>query len=209
MDTSRCQLKKCIDCGVNWLLPKCKDTDPQHVSIGLILFGIVTALVYFFATYFAFLYFLGIILIAIRLIIEKLDEQVAITYQKQSTKAKLLNLLSPEIADIFLMIAIILADFDYMGVGVIAISVCWAMILFDLAGLIYGDEIKRKGPLQEPYRALTLMAASFLQVFAQIFHWPIDFIYLFLIWIIVGGLMTLIIRWRYLFQETITERVEK
>lgn len=195
-------LKKYIDYGVNLLLPKCKETDPQHISIGLILFGILTALVYFFATYFALLYFLGIILIMMRLVIEKLDEQVALVYQKQSAKAKLLDLLSPEIADIFLMIAIILADFDYMGVGVIAMSVCWAMILFDLAGFVSGHEIKRKGPLQEPYRVMTLMAASFLQVFAQIFHWPIDFIYLFLVWIIIGGLITLVIRWRHLFRKT-------
>ncbi len=202
MNTGQCKFRKCVDYSVNWLLPKCKDTNPQNVSIGLMLFGILTGVVYFFSTYFPYFYFLGIILIGIRLVIETLDEKIAITYQKQNTKAMLLNLLSPEIADIFLMIAITLADFDYMGVGVIAISICWAMILFDLAGLISGHETKRKGPLQEPYRVMTLMLASLLQFFAQTFHWPVDFIYLFLVWIIVGGLITLVFRWRHLFHKT-------
>lgn len=191
-----------IDNLVQRFLPKFKNTEPVHISLALILYGAFTALIFFFSTYFPFLYLLAIILIFFRMCLEKLDEQVALTYQKQSTKAELLNLISPELADILLMIGILLADFDYMGIGILAMGVCWAMILFDLAGLIANHEVKRKGPMQDPYRMFVLMGAAFLQIFAQIFHWPIDFIYLFLIWIIVGGLTTLVIKWRALFRES-------
>lgn len=201
MTSERCYFKKSIHCAVNWILPKCKESNPIHISLWLILFGAFTAIVYFFATYFPFFYFLGIVLIFIRLVTEKLDEQVAITYQKNSIRAQLFNLISPELADILLMIGIIMADFDYMGVGIVAMGVCWAMILFDLAGLLSDHEIKRKGPMQEPYRVLTLIVASMLQFFAQTFHWPVDFIYIFLVWIIIGGLITILLRWRHLFKS--------
>ena len=207
MLTDHCLCKKGIVRAAQWLLPKCEKTDPKNISIALLLFGILTAVVYFFATYFAAFYFLGVILIAIRLIVEKLEEQVALTYQKQTSRAILLKIISPEIADILLLIAIILADFDYIGIGDLAMGVCWAMILFDLAGFAVNHESEKQGPLQEPYRILTLVFASFLQFFAQIFHWPVDFIYLFLVWIIIGGLITIVIRWRHLFKATATTSI--
>lgn len=191
-----------IDNTIQRLLPKFKETDPSKISLGLMLYGALTAIIFFFATYFPWLYFLAIIAIFIRLYFEKLDEQVALAYDKQTVKAKLLDLISPEVADILLMIGILLADFDYMGIGIIAMGVCWAMILFDLAGLLADHEIKRKGPLQEPYRVFTLMAACFLQFFSQLFHWPIDFIYFFLVWVSIGGIVTIVLKWRHLFKET-------
>ena len=179
---------------LNFLLTYCKNTDPNHVSLALLPIGFLTALIYYFAPYYAGLYWVGIILILLRMIVGTLDGMIAEHFNKQSAKGSIVNRITPEAADMMLMLAIIFAPPGYFKLGVLALILCWGISYAGLIGLVGGKEIQSVGPVGQTDRIIALMILSLLQFFSVHYYWHFDFMKLFLWWIILGGIVTITLR---------------
>ncbi len=179
---------------IQFLLKYVKDRDPNHISLVLLPIGFITALIYLIAPHAAFLYWIGIILIFIRMIVGTLDGLVAETYNKQSPNGSILNRLTPEAADMMLMLALIFASPGYPSLGIFALIACWAISYAGLIGLTGGKPIRSIGPAGQTDRLAALMALSALQFFSLHQQWHFDFMKLFLWWVVVGGIATVSLR---------------
>ena len=179
---------------INGLLPFFKDSDPNWISFWLIPIGIVTAVDYFYASAFPFAYILGIILIFIRMVVGTMDGLVAVTYHKESPKGEMINRITPEIADVLLMLGIIFSKPDYYFVGILALAVCWTTSFAGLIGITANQKIQSVGPVGQTDRIAALILFSLLQYINLYLGYNIDFIWIFLWWCVFGGILTIAIR---------------
>lgn len=178
----------------NFLLPYFKDTDPNWVSIALIPLGLITAWIYYVGSDNSLLLVLGIVLIFLRMIIGTLDGMIAERFNKQTPNGNILNRLAPECADIFLILAIIFSNSDYHTLGFWVLAVCWGISYCGLIGLVGNKPIQSIGPVGQTDKVVALILFSLLQIFSLIWNWGVDFIYWFLWWVLIGGVVTIIIR---------------
>lgn len=178
----------------NFLLPHFKDIDPNWVSLALIPLGLITALVYCFAPPRPVLLILGIILLLARMIIGTLDGMIAEHFNKQTATGTILNRLAPEAADIFLILGIILSDSSYFILGFFVLAVCWGISYSGLIGLVGNKPIQSVGPVGQTDKIVALILLSILQILSIAFMWSVDFIYWFLWWVLIGGIVTIAIR---------------
>jgi len=179
---------------IEFLLPFFKEMNPNNISLAIIPIGIVTAFTYYFAAQFSLLYLIGILLIFIRMIVGTLDGMVAEQHHKQTANGSIINRLAPEAADMILMLAIILASPKYFLLGMFALVASWAISYSGIVGLVGAKKIQSVGPVGQTDRLVALMVFSGLQ-FANIFlNWNFDFIKMFLWWVVIGGLLTIILR---------------
>lgn len=185
----------------NFLLPYLKDTDPNWVSLCLIPIGLITALVYYFTANSPLLLILGIVLILLRMIVGTLDGMVAEHFNKQSATGTILNRLAPEFADIVLMLAIVLSNRSYYLLGFFVLTVCWGVSYCGLIGLVSNKPIQSVGPAGQTDRVVALILFSVLQILGIQLGWSVDFIYWFLWWVVIGGLITILIRLYRVFQN--------
>jgi phosphatidylglycerophosphate synthase len=107
------------------LLPVCKHTNPNTISLLLLPLGILTAIIYYFAPKIPYFYCLGIVLIFLRMVIGTLDGLVAETYHKQTPNGTILNRLTPEIADWMLLLSIVLINDQHPILNYSALLVGW------------------------------------------------------------------------------------
>jgi phosphatidylglycerophosphate synthase len=179
---------------IQGLLPYFKHANPNWVSFWLIPIGVVTALTYAFAPSFPIAYWLGIALIILRMVIGTMDGLIAVTYHKETARGEMINRITPEIADILLMLGIIFSNSDYYFVGVLALAACWATTFSGLIGVVANRKIQSVGPVGQTDRIAALILFSLLQYFSLVFGFGIDFIWLFLWWCVIGGFATAALR---------------
>lgn len=178
----------------NFLLPHFKHTDPNWVSLALIPIGLITALVYYFAGNNVFLLILGMILLLLRMIVGTLDGMIAEHFHKQSSQGTILNRLAPELADILLMLGIILSNPEFYILGFFVMAACWGISYCGLIGLVGDKTIQSVGPAGQTDRVVALLLLSLLQIFSIAYNWDVNFIYWFLWWVFIGGILTIAIR---------------
>ncbi len=183
---------------LEFLLPFCKNINPNTISVFLIPLGFLTALIYKMAPTQPAFYLVGIVCIFLRMIIGTLDGLVAETYHKQTPNGTILNRLTHEAADLMLMCAIIMANPQHLHLGIWALLLCWATSFLGLLGLAGGKKIQSVGPVGQTDRIVALMVFSLLQ-FWNVFG--VDFITLFLWWVVLGGIITISLRAQRILTE--------
>lgn len=179
---------------IRWLIPMCRNVDPNVLSLALIPIGAAVAVVYYFAPEQPVLYLLGVTLIFLRMVVATLDGLVAVTYGKSSARGELINRMAPELADLMMLGAIVLSKPSYASLIVPVLLVGWATSFFGLIGLAAQRPIQSVGPCGQTDRLAALGVFSLLAYFGSVYAIEIDFIRLFLWWTLVGGTVTVIFR---------------
>lgn len=179
---------------IGFLLPLFKSIDPNHVSYSLIPLGLITSGVYFLAPNTPSLYLLGVSLILARMVLGTMDGLMAVKFNKETPDGEMINRIAPEVADVFLMLGLVFSAPQYLGLGAVAIACCWAVTFFGLVGIVAGRKIQSVGPVGQTDRVVALIFFSVLQYFSMTNGWGLDYIYYFLLWVIVGSLPTIGLR---------------
>ena len=201
------ELGACMDIGlyklkypfrklIQFMVPRCRNMDPNLISWALLPLAVLIALVYWSAPDSPDLYFLGILLCFLRMIVATLDGLVAMEFNKSSELGELVNRITPELSDLMLIPAIIFSRPEYLTVGVLAMASAWATTFFGLIGQTVRRPIQSVGPTGQTDRLTALMLFSFLAGIAPRVAWDIDFIQIFLWWCVVGGTLTCLNRYR-------------
>jgi phosphatidylglycerophosphate synthase len=179
---------------LSFLLIYCKNISPNSISLALLPIGMVTAAIYYYAPHYPILYWFGMLFTLIRMIVGTLDGMAAENFNKQTPNGTILNRLTPEAADMMLMLAIIFAYPGYLSLGVFSLIVTWGISYTGLIGLAGGKKIQSIGPAGQTDRIVALLFFSALQFFSLHFNWNLDFMAFFLWWVILGGLITISFR---------------
>ena len=181
---------------IQFMVPRCRNVDPNLISWALLPLALVIALVYWWAPNAPDLYFLGVLLCFFRMIVATLDGLVAMEFDKSTEVGELVNRITPELADLMLLPAIIFSRPEYMNVGVLAMASAWATTFFGLLGQTVRRPVQSVGPTGQTDRLTALMLFSLLAAIAPRAGWNIDFILVFLWWCVVGGVLTCLNRCR-------------
>lgn len=179
---------------LQFLLGYFKNSNPNHVSLMLLPIGFITALLYYYAPEYPFLYALGIVSIFIRMIVGTLDGMIAESFNKQTPNGTILNRLTPEAADMMLMAAITLSVPQHPTLNIFSLIIIWGISYAGLLGLAGGKRIQSIGPAGQTDRLVALMVFSLLQMLSLCYDWSLDFIVLFLWWVVIGGIITVALR---------------
>lgn len=187
---------------IQFLVPLFKNVNPNLISAFLLPIGIITACTYWFAikNNIPIFYILGIMLAFLRMIIATLDGLVAQEYNKSTALGDIINRMTPELCDLMLIPTIIFASGQFQ-LGTIALTFAWATPFFGLLGSPSGIAVQSVGPVGQTDRLASLMIFSFLQYFSESFQWKINFITFFLQWLILGGVITLSIRFYRVYRD--------
>lgn len=181
---------------IQFMVPRCRNIDPNRISWALLPLAVLIATLYWCAPSASDLYFLGSLLCFLRMIIATLDGLVAMEFNKSSELGELVNRITPELADLMLLPAIIFSKPEYLSVGVLAMASAWATTFFGLVGQTVRRPVQSVGPTGQTDRLTALMLFSFLAGIAPHAGWTIDFIQVFLWWCVVGGTLTCLNRYR-------------
>lgn len=181
---------------IQFMVPRCRNVDPNTISWALLPLAVVIALVYWWAPHAPDLYFLGFLLCFIRMIVATLDGLVAIEFNKSSEMGELVNRITPELADLMLLPALIFSRPEYLKIGILAMAAAWATTFFGLVGQTVRRPVQSVGPTGQTDRLAALMIFSVLAGIAPRAGWGIDFIEVFLWWCVAGGLLTCVNRFR-------------
>jgi len=187
---------------IGFLIPWFKNSNPNNISWFLVVIGLLMSTCYWFAlnANITSLLWFGIALGFVRMIVATLDGLVAIEYKKSSTLGDLINRLTPEICDLLLYPVLVIATrhLDILGMSVLTMS--WAISYFGLLGVASGCPIQSVGPTGQTDRLAALMLFSFFQIVGDGFGWKVHFFDIFFYWILIGGVLTLWLRWHRSFR---------
>lgn len=190
------QLKYPVRRMIQGILPLCKNINPNVISLLLIPIGFATGYCYLQANDHAGFYLIAIGLSLLRMFFGTLDGLVAEHFHKTGPMGEVMNRLTPEVADILTMSAIACANPEWLIPGVIAMGMCWMITFSGMASLLVNKPIQSIGPVGQTDRLVTLCIFSLLAYLSSIYQWDIDFINLFLYWVIIGGTLTIGLRLR-------------
>lgn len=179
---------------IDFMLPYCKDIDPNLISYAVLPIGLLSGITLYYSNQFFNLYLVTIVVLFLRMIVATLDGYVAQHYNKSTEKGEIINKYTPEVCDFFLMIGLILPNSEYYLIGLFVLIVSWAISFFGMIGHMIGRGGESIGPLGQTDRVVTVMVFCFLQYLSNIYGWKIDFIYYFLVWHVIGGTLTVLIR---------------
>jgi len=179
------KLNRFLDNKADHFSSRYDETNPVYMQFSLMFVGLLIALFYFAATYFPLLYIFGVVLIIVRLILQSISTPKLIG----NAKARTLKLLAPEVCDILLLLGIIIADFDFAVIGLLVMGIYWFVAY--LRVLERSKNISITYLLGKNEHLFILLLISILQMIFQWFHWPIDWIYLYLVWLVLSGLATI------------------
>lgn len=181
---------------IQFLVPRCRNIEPNLISWALLPVAIVTSLVYYVAPKWPDLYFLTVILCLLRMIVATLDGLVAQQFEKSSEVGELVNRVTPELADLMLLPAIIFSQPESLKLGVLVMASAWATTFFGLVGQTVRRPVQSVGPTGQTDRLTALMFFSGLAGLAPHVGWKLNFMEIFLWWCVVGGALTCLNRYR-------------
>lgn len=182
---------------IEFLVPRFRDTDPNRISLALLPIGIVMALCYYLAIQqgLSFLLIVAIVLAFVRMVVSTLDGIVAERYAKISKEGDIVNRLHPEVCDIMLYPTIVFAMGEFSVVHVAALGMSWAITFFGLLGAASGGAVQSVGPAGQTDRLAALMVFTLLSFLSTQFDWGHDFLNYFFYWVLIGGAITLYLRY--------------
>ncbi len=192
---------------IGFLVPLFKNTNPNWISLALLPVGILMAWTYWMALkqgHEGYL-LIAIILGFFRMVVATLDGLVAVTYEKSTAVGDILNRVTPELCDMILYPVLILSlgPLNNLGLGVLMVS--WAVTFFGLLGAPSSCPVQSVGPCGQTDRLAALMLFSFLQYFSLSFNWGLHFFRYFFLWLVIGGSLTVVLR----FYRTLKAAHEK
>ena len=179
---------------IGWLVPLCKHLNPNWISLALLPVGGLMAWCCWqglqpggriFLLYAIFLGFL-------RMVLATLDGLVATTYSKSTCVGDVLNRITPELCDLLLYPALVLAVQPPAALGVSVLAMSWAIGFMGSAGAPSGVPVQSVGPCGQTDRLAAIMGACALQFCFPSLPW-FDWL---LRWIVLGGAVTLLLRAR-------------
>ena len=182
---------------ISGVLPLMKDVNPNTVSWSMIPIGVAIAACYYFATQGQnVLYLVAIALTFLRMYLGTLDGLMAEHYKKGTPQGEMINCLTPELCDVMYLMAITFSCFSHIFLGIIVMAAAWLTTFAGLIGLTAQKKIQSVGPVGQTDRLAALLVFTLLEYFSNKFHWGVDFIQIFLIWAVAGGILTIILRLR-------------
>lgn len=181
---------------LGFLIPLFRNTDPNLISWALLPVGALMAWVYVQALTGgpAWLLILGALLGFVRMIVATLDGLVAVTFNKSSALGDIVNRVTPELCDIVLFPTLLYATGNMNMLGLVVLAMAWATSFFGLLGSPSRCPVQSVGPVGQTDRLAALMLFSGLEFLSRTFAWDIQFMNLFFYWLIIGGLITLLLR---------------
>src|SRR3989338_2856161 len=186
---------------ISGALPLMKNVNPNTVSWLLIPVGMGIAVCYYFgAQGTPFLYICAILLTFLRMYLGTLDGLMAEHFKKGTPKGEMINRLTPELCDVMYLLALTLARPEWLLLGVGVLATAWLTTFAGLIGLTAQKKIQSVGPVGQADRLAALLLFTLLAYFSETKNWGIDFLMLFLLWCIVGGTVTIVLRLQRHFQ---------
>jgi CDP-diacylglycerol---glycerol-3-phosphate 3-phosphatidyltransferase len=177
------------------LLPQLADVDPNHISWLMLPVGALIAATYWVgAQGQPWMYLMAIVLIFFRMFLGTLDGLVATHYGKGSKTGEIVNRLAPELCDALYLVALATARHEWMLPGVLAIATSWLITFTGLVGATAGLPTQSVGPAGQTDRLAILQALSLLAFLAEARKWSVDFLGIFLWWVVIGGVLTIVLR---------------
>lgn len=179
---------------IGWLVPLCKHLNPNWISLALLPVGGLMAWCCWqglqpggriFLLYAIFLGFL-------RMVLATLDGLVATTYSKSTCVGDVLNRITPELCDLLLYPALVLAVQPPAALAVSVLAMSWAIGFMGSAGAPSGVPVQSVGPCGQTDRLAAIMGTCALQFCFPSLPW-FDWL---LRWIVLGGAVTLLLRAR-------------
>ncbi len=74
------------------------------------------------------------------------------------------------------------------------ITVAWLTTFTGMVGLVSGRPGQSIGPVGQTDRLAALLVLTLAAFFSDSYGWGIDFIWIFLVWSLLGGIVTVILR---------------
>ncbi|MCR4336951.1 MAG: hypothetical protein NUV91_04010 [Candidatus Omnitrophica bacterium] len=180
---------------ISGVLPLMKNGNPNTVSWSMIPVGAGIAACYYFAAQGQnVLYLAASVLTFLRMYLGTLDGLMAEYYQKGTRQGEIINRLTPELCDVMYLLALILAHPELRLLGITVLAIAWMTTFSGLVGLTVQKKIQSVGPVGQTDRLAALLVFTLLQYVSNQFHWNINFIQFFMIWAILGGILTIILR---------------
>lgn len=194
MDIGLYNLKYPFRKTISWLLPLVRHISPNAISWSLLPVGVLTAWCYYVAKDHPLLYLAGAGLIFLRMIVSTLDGLAAVTFRKCTPEGEIVNRITPELCDALVMVAIVLAQQEHLALGVVALTIGWLTSFAGLVGLTGGKPVQSVGPVGQTDRISALLILSLVGTANYFLAQPLDVLYWFLWWCVLGGLVTVVLR---------------
>lgn len=180
---------------ISFVLPLMKNVEPDTISWSLLPIGVVTAVVYWYAVNgSSWWYVVGALLILLRFIVGTLDGLVATAHDKSTLRGAMVNRLAPELCDVMFVTVLVAArpDLRFLGLGVLVLA--WFTSFAGLLGGVSGLPMQTVGPVGQPDRMVALVVASLGAFLGARFGWSVDFVAVLFWWLVIGGVVTVILR---------------
>lgn len=195
MDIGLYQLKYPVRKLMAGILPFMREVHPNTVSLWLLPVGITIALCYYWAANGRPEFYLAAIALTfLRMFLGTLDGFIAEHYQKGTPKGEIINRLTPELCDVMYLVALTFSRPEWFPWGVGVLAVAWLTSFAGLIGLVVKRPIQSVGPVGQTDRLAALLILTLMAYFSDSFGWGIDFIKMFLLWSIIGGILTIALR---------------
>jgi phosphatidylglycerophosphate synthase len=199
MDLGLYQLKYPVRRLIGGAVPMLRGVHPDVVSWSIIPVGVATAICYFYADSHPLLLMVAPVLILLRMFLATLDGLLAAAWGKSSARGEIANRLPPEICDMLLFLALAQAP-DRRLIGVAAIAMCWLTTFSGLVGLTAGAPVQSVGPAGQTDRLATLIVFSLIGFVSHELGRPMNVLWAFLWWVVIGGAITVTLRLRRTFK---------
>lgn len=201
MDIGLYNLKYPVRRMISGALPALRHVDPNLISAAMLPVGLAIAACYWFGAHGRpGLYLVAIALLFLRMYLGTLDGLVATHYGKSGPIGEMVNRIAPELCDVLYLVALALARPEWRLPGIAALAMAWLVTFSGLLGLTAGGATQSVGPAGQTDRLAALQLLSLLAYLAARFGWPIDFLRAFLVWVAVGGAITVALRLARAFQ---------
>ena len=176
-------------------LPHVKNVDPNLVSWSMVPTGAAIAACYYFgAAGQTWLYLAAIGLTFLRMYLGTLDGLMAERFEKETPVGAILNKVAPELCDVMYLVVLALARPEWTILGLLVITVAWLTTFTGMVGLVSGRPGQSIGPVGQTDRLAALLVLTLAAFFSDSYGCGIDFIWIFLVWSLFGGIVTVILR---------------
>ena len=183
--------KLCADVGLT----------PNQISVASIFFalfaGISYGLAFLYPNYAILLFSLAIIFIIIKLLCNLFDGMLAIEYEQKSPVGDLYNDVPDRLADLFIYVGAGFSIFGYYyaeHLGWLAGSLAITTAYIRVIGKSLGTQTYFSGPMGKQHRTFVIIVGTLLQIGAIAFDKTFPFIYISLVIIVIGSVITCIRR---------------
>lgn len=195
MDIGLYQLKYPVRRLISGVLPRLEHVSPNAISWWLVPVGVVTAACLLLgARGHPGLWLAAIVLLFLRMFLGTLDGLVATHYGKATARGELVNRLAPELCDVLTLGALAAARPEWRLAGIGALGLAWLTSFAGLVGAVVGKPTQSVGPAGATDRLAALQAMLLLAFLSARLGWRVDFLLLFLWWVVAGGALTVVLR---------------